>query len=203
MAAPERRERIVSPDTDVCIEGAPRSANSFASWSFRARNLGARVASHAHVPAHVHRAVDHGVPCAVLIRNPLDVVTSIVLMTGGERSGRVAFYAYTNFYSRIMELRERVVVAEFPEVIEDPLVIARRLNDFYGTTFGGEPLSDHERSHVLERMELVDRRRGRGDAALNVPGATKQSLKRLVRERLATHPSLRGAEEVYRAFLVG
>ena len=59
-------EQLVLTETDVCIEGFPRSGNTFAARYFRQFTQGARVAHHIHLPAQLLLAVEYRVPRVLL-----------------------------------------------------------------------------------------------------------------------------------------
>jgi hypothetical protein len=69
-------DRLVGQKHDICIDGFPRSANSFAVGAFESVNPTAKVAHHAHVPAQLMRACEVGIPAIALIRDPVDTVIS-------------------------------------------------------------------------------------------------------------------------------
>src|SRR5215211_6607259 len=75
--------RIVTPDTQLVIEGFPRSGNSFARRAFvmaqSDTQIKHHIAHHLHVPAQVVRAARWQIPTLVLIRRPKDAVLSLVL----------------------------------------------------------------------------------------------------------------------------
>src|SRR5215211_5813810 len=75
--------RIVTPDTQLVIEGFPRSGNSFARSAFvmaQSESPGKiRIAHHMHVPAQVVRAARWQIPTLVVIRRPRDAVLSFAL----------------------------------------------------------------------------------------------------------------------------
>jgi hypothetical protein len=70
-------ERLVTPDTQLVIEGFPRSGNSFARRAFvMAQNESShktRIAHHIHVPAQVVRAARWRIPTLVLIRRDPEI----------------------------------------------------------------------------------------------------------------------------------
>ena len=196
-----RARAMVTRDTDVCIEGFPRSANTFAFFPFSLWNPHARVAHHLHVPMQVRRAVALGIPCAVLIRRPLDAITSLLLMDGDRLPDGLAYRSYINFYARTLDLRDGVVTCCFEEVIADPFVVVDRLNRRYGTSFEGHSLDAQERAVLARRIERYHRREEVQEVAFTVPSEHKQRLQREIRQRLAAHPLIGEAERIYRAWL--
>ena len=67
-------------DTQICIEGFPRSGNTYSVSAFKLANKGIKISHHLHVPAQVLLAVQYQIPTIVVIRNPLDAVTSLLIL---------------------------------------------------------------------------------------------------------------------------
>ena len=140
---------LVDEQTDICIEGYPRSANSFAVGAFEhAQQRPVRVAHHTHVPANPMRACERGVPTLVLIRDPYDAVVSHVAL--GKQSQieeekidnpvqRLSFKtllnAWRTFYHSVQPYREQMVVASLGVVVEDMGRVIDRVNAHFGTDF--------------------------------------------------------------------
>lgn len=71
------RARLTRADTELVIEGFPRSGNSFSVFAFS--NFGAdalRLAHHVHSPSLIVLAARYRLPAVVLIRAPDDAVTA-------------------------------------------------------------------------------------------------------------------------------
>jgi hypothetical protein len=61
----------IAPDTELVIEGYPRSANSTTVYGFLDRQpMPVKVAHHKHHAAQLLRAVERSVPAVMLIREP-------------------------------------------------------------------------------------------------------------------------------------
>jgi len=72
---------LVTESTDVCIEGFPRSANSFTVGAFRhAQPEPVQVAHHTHVPANAMRACAWRIPTVALVRSPYDAIVSRIAL---------------------------------------------------------------------------------------------------------------------------
>ncbi len=185
------RARVVSPDTQLVIEGFPRSANSFARVAFnRAQKERVRVANGLHVPAQVIRAARWRIPTLVLIRNPRDAVLSFAIRD--PISVDQALRYYLSFYETVEEYRDAYVLGTFEEVTGDFGRVIRRINDRFGTTFS--PFRHNERNveAVLTRVERNSKRRfgeNNWENKASRPLAARENKKReLVRE--LENPSL-------------
>jgi len=197
---PQFRERLISSQTDICIEGFPRSANSFAHEVFRLYNPEAKCAHHIHAPMQVVKAVKLGIPCIVLIRNPIDAVTS-VLIVDRALSKDVALKSYINFYKRIWNLRKKVVVAEFEEVTKDLCKIILSVNERYGTSFQISEIGPLEREAIFRIIDEGHKRQKLPTSLTPLPTEPKKRIKEEVILELKKRPLLEQAESLYRDFL--
>jgi hypothetical protein len=146
------RARVVTPETQLVIEGFPRSANSFARVAFnRAQKGSVRIATGLHVPAQVIRAARWRIPTLVLIRNPKDAVLSFAIRD--PISVGQALKYYLSFYETVEGYGDAYVLGTFGEVTEDFGRVILRLNDKFGTSFS--PFRHNERNveAVLARVE--------------------------------------------------
>jgi len=199
--SPRLRPHLVAAATDVCIEGFPRSANSLAVHGFRLDNPTARIAHHVHVPMQVVRAAELGVPCAVLIRRPLDAIASLLIMSEEALPRRLAISTYESFYERVADRRDSLVLVEFEDVVSDPFVVARRVNDRFDVEFGvpEDPIDGRDRA--LESIHTANREPGRRGTALTVPSQEKESIKPRVLEELTREPRIDRLAELYESLL--
>lgn len=188
---------MVEQDMDACIDALPRSANTFAGWAFLDQNPDVRLAHHVHLPMQVIRSVRLGVPCSVLIREPLANLTSLVIAGENDLSHDLAYRVYIDYYRRVAAVRETVAVCTFEEVLEDPSVVARRLNESYGTSFRADPMGDDKKQEIVAGLERNEEQMGSRPAHGTVPNAHKENLKPAVREQLARHPLLPRASAIY------
>jgi hypothetical protein len=125
----------VSHDTDIVIEGYPRSANTAAFGAFGGAQPGhVRIAHHTHTPANVIAAVRRGLPVIVLIRSPDGAVPEMALIRP-ELTVRQAMRGYRRFYRPLLHYRDRIVVVRSEDVLDDVGRIVQRVNDRFGTNF--------------------------------------------------------------------
>jgi hypothetical protein len=190
---------MVREGMEACIEGLPRSANTFGGWAFLEQNPDVRLAHHMHVPQQALRAVKLGVPCVVLVRRPLGNLTSLVIAGENDLSHELAFRIYIDYYRRVATVRDRIALCSFDEVLADPSVVARRLNEAYGTAFRADPMTEEEKRDVVERLERNEEQMRSRPGHGTVPNPYKEELKPAVRAALERHPLLPRAEAAYRA----
>ena len=153
------RARVVTPETELVIEGFPRSANSFARVAFNwAQKEGkVRIATGLHVPAQVIRAARWRIPTLVLIRRPKDAVLSFAIRD--PISVEQALRYYLSFYETVEDYSDAYVLGTFEEVTGDFGRVILRLNDRFGTSFS--PFRHNERNveAVLARVQRNSKRK--------------------------------------------
>lgn len=188
---------MVRRGMDVCIDGLPRSSNTFAGWAFLDQNPNVDLAHHVHLPMQFRRAVRLGIPTAVLIREPLGNLTSLVIAGESDLSHELAYRVYLHYYRQAAAVRDRVALCTFDEVLDDPSVVARRLNESFGTNFRADPMSDEEKQRIIESLERNEEEMGSRPAHATIPTGYKEKLKPAVRSELSRHRLLPEAEALY------
>ncbi len=200
------RARAVTPDTQLVIEGFPRSGNSFARRAFvMAQNENfdkSRIAHHLHVPAQVVQAARWQIPTLVLIRRPRDAVLSFALWD--PISVDHALRYYRSFYETVEKYRDAYVLGLFEEITEDFGQVIKRINDKFGTTFSLFRHDEENVSKVFADMETYARNKfgeTRWERKVHRPSAVKESMKREIEYDLANPKRAKlvaEAEAVYR-----
>lgn len=165
------RWQVVGPGTGVCIEGFPRSANTFVVRSFREWNPEAVVARHMHVGGQIDRARKLGIPCAVLIREPAGAISSHLRYFDAMISPERAIRDYVRFYRRALANRDAIVVCDFDEVTVDPGVVVERLNERFETGFHHAPTDPETRAERLDGIRKDQEARGERSERFSAPRA--------------------------------
>jgi len=70
---------LPSKDTDLHIAGFPRTANTFAVGLIKKLLPQVNIANHIHTKATIKLAIKNDVPTLVLIRDPREAVSSIII----------------------------------------------------------------------------------------------------------------------------
>lgn len=194
------RGQWVGAGARVCIEGFPRSGNTFVTRTFREWNPEVPVAHHTHLPGQLSAAARRGLPAALLVRRPLDAVASLLVFAEGGLSPRAAVRAYVDFHRPLIPILESLVVCPFERVVDDSAYVVRSLNGRFGTDFHALTLEGHEREELLARIARMQRRRGHADlTSTSVPNELRAKRQRLARERVAAERELAKADELYGA----
>ncbi len=197
---------IVSAETNITIEGFPRSGNSFARSAFMsAQPNEVCIATHVHSAAQVRQSVHLGIPTMVLLRHPADACLSLVALDyeiAGTRPEDISkvkatrtlienLAAYDRFYRDTLKVYDSVVIAEFSIVTADYGEIIQRINRKYGTRFATYDSSPENDAQLFDK----------GGFHLS-PNENRNAIKSAIRSILqseAVRPALNQAEKAYQA----
>lgn len=186
-ARPRYDGLLVGPETDLVIEGFPRSGNTFSVFAFKhAQSREVRVAHHLHAPAQILRAARLGIPALVLLRDPVDAVLSLMLRDPGFTAGRALRY-YASFYETVARHGDGFVVGPFEEVTGDYGAVVGRINARFGTGFVPFDHTEGNVERVFASIEASHRARRRDVVAeeqIARPSAARADLKASLKERL-------------------
>jgi len=150
---------FVSRKTELLIAGFGGSANSYATAAIREGCPGIHLAHHLHAVSQVVKAVRLGTPCLVLIRHPVDAISSLTTRNFLEFSVDGLGWAlkdYQSYYDAIVGYREKYVSCGFKDVIEDFHAVITRVNERFGTSFS-IPANDSVAS-----QEMIAKHKTRG-----------------------------------------
>lgn len=200
-----KREMRVRRNTELVMEGFPRCANSFALRAFRnAQPHPRRIAHHLHSPSQVIFAARHGIPCLVLIRDPVAAAISLVIRHPYLELSQV-LRSYVRFYRPIIPYRKSYVLVPFEEVTSDFGMVIRAVNGRFKTDFAEFDHTEENVAKCFEEMEQGYRRLSgpRDDVLEQIvtrPSAERRERAEQLRQE-AESPRLRrvvsAAREVY------
>jgi hypothetical protein len=196
---PTVRGNMVAATTQLVIEGFPRSANTYALAAFRCANgPDVEVADHLHAGRSVRAAVDRGLPCIVLARDPVDACTSMIQRQPVR--ARTALAAYLRFYAQVTPVLDNVVVSDFATTTGDFGAVISEVNRRFGTSY--RPYEHTEaneawcREFVIE-ADRVDQGAVQG-STVALPHADRVAGREAVRAGVCAEGDLvRQAERLY------
>ena len=191
---------VVSRDTEVVIEGYPRSGNSFAKSALVAvQPQRPNFATHLHSPAQIIQAAKWGIPTMVLLREPRGAVIGNLAfgcelykkdpeaMPSSDFVRALARWVF--FYQRILPWQGAFFVARFDRVIADFGQVTEAFNQQCGKNF---VLFEH----TPEKVDAI-----MGKSTHIGPQAYREKIKKVLQERYeaATPAAMRKeADDLYR-----
>lgn len=203
------RHAVVTPRTELILDGFPRSANAYAEWAFRyANGEGVRLAVRLHSPRAVQIGVRYAIPTIVLAREPRAAVASWLQYKPGLHA-QEAFDRYAHYYDAVQVSRNHVVVAQFDQVVADFGAVITACNTRFGTHFTPYPGGPAAEAWVRQRIESAWSDDETGELAEHEvprPSANRPHAAEVLEGVLddpAVRSSLLAAERAYRRFLAG
>jgi hypothetical protein len=184
-----RTGEFPTAETEVCIEGVPRSGNTYAVIAFQvAQGRTVSIAHHVHAAGAVIAAARMGTPVLVLVRKPEEAVLSYLVRWPHLTMGH-ALRVYVHFYAPLLPYRTRFVVGRFEDVVHDFGKVTRDLNQRFGTSFEEFVPTDANLAAVMEELDQWDVNTfGRGDQLELGRGRPTEAKDRM---KAASRPSYR------------
>ena len=208
LFSPDALIRFVSSDTDIVIEGFPRSGNTYAVAAFviaQKRNI--RFAHHTHKVMQIKRAVKLNKPTMVLIRQPADAVVSLSIRHPYITLEQ-ALRTYIRYYKGIKPYRSGYTLAKFEDVTVDYGAVIEKVNEQFGTNFEKFQHNAENKSKAFQFIEAMHLNHT-GNQVVNERTIARPSTKRSqLNARLRRHfdsgtlkEMLEKANEVYEQIL--
>jgi len=204
------RSLLVHRDSKVCIEGFPRSANTYAVIAFQVAqgDPGYHMAHHSHLAGNVLLAVDYEVPCAVLVRAPEEAALSFKLYSPYLSMGQ-CLRAYSRFHRALLPVCGKVVVVRFEEIVSDFNVMIDRMNTKYQCQFKRLSSKVEAGEQMGKRLKALEQRGSVKNEKVNSDHGVVQSEERRKKKRELARvfemPEIRGllkeAKRSYEEFL--
>lgn len=199
---------LVGRETDIVIEGYPRSGNTFAVVAFREaqrqQNAHIVIGHHLHVPAQLRLAARHSKPLLVLIRDPVSAITSL-LVREPHVTPSMAIRSYLSFYRCVRTLRYALVLARFETVIADYGRVIEAVNEKFQTTFSLFDHSEENVSRVFKYIDQIEAPSGRFVNKVARPSTSRQEQMRVIRNEMTIRHSkrLKPCHSLYRDLFAG
>jgi hypothetical protein len=218
----DKRATLARRDTALVIEGYLRSGNTYSVAAFEAANGRApHLGRHLHGAPHVLRAVRMGLPTVVLVRDPVDAVSSYLIRRPTLTPAR-AVTEYLDFYETAWPARHGFVVGLFDQVVNDFGAVLAMVNARFGTSFREFTTTPEAVQATMARVEELNRLECKGElvethvgrpsseredrksqvaALLHAPGDLR--LRRLLDRAEASHEAYRDLASVQSRGLSG
>ncbi len=188
---------VCNANTDLVIEGFPRSSNSFTIWMLnllQGQGPRLKIAHHTHSVDNFRLAQAFEVPAAVLVRQPEDAILSFMIYSGAEVA--VASNRWLQFYEETLEVLDAPLVLPFETVTQDFNQVVERLNAMAGFQV---PLSqdleaDTKAAYATARTRAEEVHQGRLTQKIAIPSEDRERIK--VDMRLDVQNHLAGRPEI-------
>jgi hypothetical protein len=192
----EKYLRLLSnKETQICIEGFPRCANSFAFNKFIEWNPGLLVSRHLHIAENVARAINQNVPTLILFRDPISAIASLSIGLPKVTIDNLCLM-YIQFYKGVEQYSTKAVFAEFNEVISSFESVLEKVNMKFGTHFISMPSTNKGDLEILDRLRTHSKEMGWVSMA-SAPNEERNRDKEKIYESIKLNKNYSECERIY------
>lgn len=195
----------ITDETDLVIEGFPRSGNTYCAETFRlVGGPGFEVVSHVHHVAQVKSSIRRGVPTILVVREPVGCLASY-LVAGPHATVRGVLREYIAYHEGLHRQIPSCMVVDFAELTSDVDAAIGRANRLFGMDLRMlSSLGTTEDVFEAIEQDHLDRYKGAAEMTLPKPDAERRAINDRYRAAL-TDPRnaalLEGANAAYRSVL--
>lgn len=151
----KKKYALVKEDTDLLIDGFPRSANTFAYVFIELTQPVKKLAHHVHLPVQYYRSIKFKSPAVLLIRNPVDAAVSMFIRRPTYFPYFIFLYYYL-FHKKISKIKNAILIVKFEDVISDPNLIIRKLRSKGYSGFDEVELTQNLMEKIIKRVDELD-----------------------------------------------
>lgn len=194
--------------TKICIEGYPRSANSYAVRMFKISNQRNEhyVLHHSHSFNRIKKAIKNNIPVLVLIRNPEDAIASSLVFKSKRKQDKFSWFIrleirkYLDFYLPIFNYLDKILVVKFEDVISNYSEIIRRFNNYFGLSFNIPNDEQKARNKVLRDINMNSPHKN-NSLKIPKPSENRAALLNELRKKVEEQPNFNKAQLCYNCLI--
>lgn len=191
---------VTNKATQLCIEGYPSSANSFCYHLFKCLLPELNYSHHTHSFANISLALKYNIPSLILIRNPLDCISSRVARF--ENNAQYCLIEYLDFYQRVQKVMssEHILLIEFGEMInqtEEVLLAFDKHLIWETKSENTEELIKRAKT----RMKNSQQKLGKRMDNVSLPNKERQAKKNEIKQKVKSFPEYKLSEDIYHSLI--
>ena len=171
--------KAVSPKTDITIDGFQRSANTYCYFYFKHLNNDLQIAHHSHSYRQIIYSVKNKIPTVLLIRNPLDAISSSFIYHNQKIPIKSLAKAWINFYKPLIPLTNKMVIANFDDSVDNFSTIIKNVNELYNTKFESKLHHDS-----IDEIKALINNRNILEQRTSLPSKLKKQIKNDISNKL-------------------
>lgn len=171
------RDLPANINTDIVIEGYPRSANTFAVVGFeKAQQKNINIAHHLHIPSQILFAEKHTIPSLLLIRNPMDAIKSLIVRHKNLDVNR-CFRDYILFYETLYPISNYPVIGEFENVTNNFGGVVEQINNKFKVSFDVPVHDKFNTEEIFDLIGKINKNANRTESQIAIPSKYKEKEK--------------------------
>lgn len=189
------------PNANICIEGFPRSGNSFFVAVFQQWNPETIIAHHSHLASNAKYAANQDKPTVILVREPAEAIASAIAWDGDDSRilPGVGLITYFSFYKSLNRFRQKILFLDFHEAVSKPDACIEKINQRFGTNFRNIEFTEEEKTRLQNVLARQDEIQRRSELNSSLPNERKGKLKMTIVPKITSHSFFPRVQALYMA----
>lgn len=190
------------PSADICIEGFPRSGNSFFVAVLQQWNPKITIAHHTHLASNAKFYANRDKPTVILIRQPAEAIASAIAWDGKDALivPAVGLISYLGFYRSLKKFRGKILLLDFYEAVNQPDKCIEKINRYFDKNFCVNEFTLEENQRIQHLLTRHDRHVNRSELSSSLPNKKKSELKMAIIPKITSHPLFARAQMLYQEY---
>lgn len=195
---------ITKQDTQLVIEGYPRSSNTclvdYIRYLYEKENINQlKISHHTHCFQNIELALLYNIPVSILIRTPFEAILSSFIYSGTNTSLENRFEHYINFYAEVNKVIDDVLLIEFSNVINNIEYVLSKMRTKFNIPIPHASANNEE----LEMVRKSEKIRGHKIHGENYnmrnafPNEQREIIKNEYRQIIASHVLMPEANQLF------
>lgn len=195
------KELYVNSNTNLVLEGWPRSGNTFLVFCINTlnekENKDIKIAHHIHVPLQVRQGIKLNLKTVVLIRNPKDSISSLIIKRNRVDNINSTYLdllltSYIEFYKQIINCSNDIIIFGFNDVIKNTSSVINSIQIFEPNISNIDFFGEYKKE--LSKRLKIDRT----STEIALPNKDKEMYKADIIKAIEDHKRFLRAMEIYK-----
>ena len=192
--------KLPSKNDSLYFDGYPRSGNTYITNILFELYPKLKFSHHLHTIATIKLAIKIKIPVIIIIRNPLDCIASLYVMKSpnnlqDRKLLNRLIYDYIEYFNFILSKKKLITFVFFDKVIKNPKIFIDILAE---TNTSLVKQSDYQKLlDILDNKSLQFKQKEMTEQHAikysSTPNETRTSLKKIIKEKIMTHPKINEA----------
>jgi hypothetical protein len=151
---------VISDDTDIVVEGYPRSANTYVSALLIVQNGDRiKIGRHIHGSAQLLKGIKQSIPSLLLIRNPVDAISSLI-MRAPYLPPRLLLNNYISFHTQLLDWVDELIIIDFYDATNNMDKVIEYINAKYEIKLATQNIDNLKESvnTKIDELDMLDRK---------------------------------------------
>lgn len=185
--------------TDLVLEGYPRSGNTWLRNAILYKKKDISISSHMHYPSSIRLAIKRNIPCIILLRNPLDSISSLMIRDK-TYDIKTAIDYYIFFYENFTYYKNsNVILLDFDLVVNNINLCFKILNDKFNLNLClfSEKNDLSQFKSFLEKREKDKYSLEEQNLVIGLPSSSREKMKKNISSKILKNKNFEKANQLF------